>query len=300
VKIAAIAFSERGMALGERLNVPLTRCKDGGLSEWTEASFKTSDALVFIGSCGIAVRAIAPRIRSKSTDPAVIVIDELGTFVISLLSGHLGGANELAARLAEQLGSIPVITTATDINGVSAVDLFAKRNGFRVENTEQIKRVSARLLSGGGAEAYITLHASDNSDGLRLVPRIVTLGIGCRKGITCDAIEQAVTRALDEADILEKAVRQVCSIDLKAAEPGLIEFCERRKLPFRTFSAEQLMSVPGEFSRSERVLAVTGADNVCERAAVLGSGGVLISRKRALDGVTTALAVEKYIVNTEK
>ncbi|MDR2606089.1 MAG: cobalamin biosynthesis protein CbiG, partial [Oscillospiraceae bacterium] len=105
--------------------MPVTRCSDGGLAEWTAANW-SRDALVFIGSCGIAVRAIAPHVKSKTSDPAVIVVDELGTFVISLLSGHLGGANELAMRVAERLGTTPVITTATDINGVPAVDSLAK------------------------------------------------------------------------------------------------------------------------------------------------------------------------------
>ncbi|MDR2530300.1 MAG: cobalamin biosynthesis protein CbiG, partial [Oscillospiraceae bacterium] len=195
MKIAAIAFSERGAELGATLELPTTRCPDGGLADWTALHFNACDALVFIGSCGIAVRAIAPHVHCKASDPAVVVVDELGTFAIALLSGHLGGANALTATLATKLNAMPVVTTATDIAGVAAVDVWAQRNGFAIANLERVKRVSARLLNTGGADAYISFHASDaQTDGLRLIPRIVTLGIGCRRGVTLSAIESAVAQ----------------------------------------------------------------------------------------------------------
>jgi cobalt-precorrin 5A hydrolase len=255
------------------MDVSVTRCPDGGLAEWTADNWD-KDALVFIGSCGIAVRAVAPHVKSKTSDPAVIVIDELGTFVISLLSGHLGGANELALRLAEQLSALPVITTATDINGVFALDSQAKAQGMKIANPDKIKSYSSALLNGAKPPL------------LRLSKPEYVLGIGCRKGISAEAIEKAVDTHLS-ADV---RLSGVCSIDIKANEAGLVEFCRRRSLPLITFSAQELMSINGEFMSSERVLAVTGADNICERAAVLGSGGTLILRKQALDGVTLALA----------
>ena len=124
------------------------------LRAWTALAWEASDALLFVGAAGIAVRAIAPHVASKATDSAVVVIDEAGRFAVSLLSGHLGGANELAQTVARAAGAIPVITTATDVRGVWAVDTWARCAGLAVSNPEAIKRVSARLLSGGRVALY--------------------------------------------------------------------------------------------------------------------------------------------------
>ena len=124
------------------------------LRAWTALAWEASDALLFVGAAGIAVRAIAPHVASKAKDPAVVVIDEAGRFAVPLLSGHLGGANELAQTVARAAGAIPVITTATDVRGVWAVDTWARCEGLAVSNPEAIKRVSARLLSGGRVALY--------------------------------------------------------------------------------------------------------------------------------------------------
>lgn len=124
------------------------------LRAWTALAWEASDALLFVGAAGIAVRAIAPHVASKANDPAVVAIDEAGRFAVPLLSGHLGGANELAQTVARAAGAIPVITTATDVRGVWAVDMWARCAGLPVSNPEAIKRVSARLLSGGRVALY--------------------------------------------------------------------------------------------------------------------------------------------------
>ena len=124
------------------------------LRAWTALAWEASDALLFVGAAGIAVRAIAPHVASKATDSAVVVIDEAGRFAVPLLSGHLGGANELAQTVARAAGAIPVITAATDVRGVWAVDTWARCAGLAVSNPEAIKRVSARLLSGGRVALY--------------------------------------------------------------------------------------------------------------------------------------------------
>lgn len=124
------------------------------LRAWTALAWEASDALLFVGAAGIAVRAIAPHVASKATDSAVVAIDEAGRFAVPLLSGHLGGANELAQTVARAAGAIPVITTATDVRGVWAVDTWARCAGLAVSNPEAIKRVSARLLSGGRVALY--------------------------------------------------------------------------------------------------------------------------------------------------
>lgn len=150
---AYIAFTETGLKLAEKLAFShpgsINRGGKSGanLSEWTAENFQKSDALIFIGAVGIAVRAIAPHCKSKATDPAVIVLDERGRFAIPILSGHLGGANDLAKKLASICGAVPVITTATDIEGVFAVDEWAKAQNCHVLEPEHIKTVSSTLLA---------------------------------------------------------------------------------------------------------------------------------------------------------
>lgn len=118
------------------------------LTEWTGEQMKKRRSLLFIGACGIAVRAIAPFLTDKLNDVPVLVMDEQGRFVIPILAGHVGGANELALSLAERMGSTPVITTATDLNHCFAVDLFAKRNALHIVNKDGIAKVSSRILAG--------------------------------------------------------------------------------------------------------------------------------------------------------
>jgi len=319
MKIEAVAFTDAGMALGRRLqaaeeDLTLYRCGGGALRTWTQDAFARSDALVFIGATGIAVRAVAPLIRSKAEDPAVVVIDEKGTFAVPILSGHLGGANELARRLAGAVGALPVITTATDVNGRFAVDEWARRQKLAVANPERIKWISARILAGetirvkslypvSGAlpeqvklseteyDVLISHRSRGRAESLRLVPRIVTAGIGCKKGTSPEAIEAALVAALGKAGCHELALSAVATIDRKAAEPGLAEVCRRRGVPLVCYTAAELAAVEGAFTASAFVEKTTGVDNVCERAAVRQSGGRLISRKEAGNGVTVALAL---------
>ena len=135
--IAYLAFTDRGEALAEKLAAALggeaVRAGKGvSLGSWTEAAFREKRALIYVGAVGIAVRAIAPHLKHKAEDPAVLAMDETGRYVIPLLSGHLGGANALAGELAAVTGGEAVITTATDLHGVFAVDLWAKRQNMTV------------------------------------------------------------------------------------------------------------------------------------------------------------------------
>lgn len=317
-----IAFTEKGYALAQQMAQALhgsaARCGvDCSLGDWTAEAFATADGLIFVGAAGIAVRAIAPFVRSKTADPAVVVVDERARFAIPILSGHLGGANDLARRIGTLTGAMPVLTTATDVNGVFAVDEWARRQGCRIVHPQRIKDVSAKLLAGervflqtdwpiagtpprgvaiaeaGEADAALTVR-SGGQDGLYIVPPIAVVGIGCRKDTPLEAIEEAYTWMLREKGIWEQAVCKVCSIDLKRGEPGLLAFCAARKLPFETFSARQLCAVKGMFTPSAFVRSVTGVDNVCERSAVLGSGGALLISKMIRNGVTMAMALKPF------
>ena len=284
------------------------------------AIFRDADAMVFVGSCGIAVRKIAPYVRDKQTDPAVVVIDELGKFVIPILSGHIGGANALAGMLAGALSATPVITTATDINQRFSVDAWAAGNGYEISDMGMAKAVSAAILEGdvplrsdfpivtglpGGVipgdsgEVGICITCKkDEPFGrtLRLIPPILHLGIGCRKGMDAASIREAVDGVLDSHNIDRRAVKSVASIDLKAEEPGLLQFCAERKLPVSFYTAEELKAVPGDFTPSDFVRSVTGVDNVCERAALIGAEKLIV-RKTPRNGVTVAVAAEHWEVH---
>ena len=283
---------ERFMSLDSRLNLI-----DSPLSDWAGKYFNNSRALIFISAVGIAVRAISQYITSKTQDPAVIVIDEAAKFVIPILSGHIGGANELARKIAAFLHSIPVITTATDINNITAVDEWAVNNNCVIENPSAIKKISGELLEGHSVGVAV----SDLSQitpfpvTLFLRPRNLILGAGCNKGVDPSEFERAVKNFLDDSGVSILSLKALASIDIKANEPALKIFAETHNIPFLTFTALELQNLPGRFTSSQRVLQITGTDNICERACVM-AGGVLIRNKFVYnDCITLALARERSI-----
>lgn len=318
--IAFVAFTDRGRGLAESLcaalggSLSFAREENFSLPLWTARAFADREALVFVSAAGIAVRAVAPHLKSKAEDPAVLCLDEAGQFVIPLVSGHLGGANALARRLAAITGGTAVITTATDVNAAFAVDLWAKRQGMAVLQPERIKGVSSKILAGetvtvscpwpvaGEAPAHVALRENGDvlvdvrpreTGALQLAPRVLSLGIGCKRGTEASKIEEVFARFCAERGILPQAIRAAATIDRKADEAGLLRFCEKHGWPLRFYSAEELAAAPGRFSASAFVENTVGVDNVCERAAVLVSGGALLEKKYALDGVTLAIAVTK-------
>lgn len=349
MKLNIVAFTQNGMRLGERIfdlaqkegweakvfvksryvsvgeGSPVNSVETT-LSEWAQQHIPDAEALIFIGAAGIAVRTIAPFIKSKTVDPAVLVLDEKGNYVIPLLSGHIGGANELALWISEKIMAVPVLTTATDVNHKFAVDVFAKKNHLWISSMKLAKEVSARILGDeelpmgcgdgcldaghensqllyqnceDGKKATFWIHLGEG-EYLHLVPAAITLGIGCRKGTSIDTIERVVGSILTENGIFPQGIEQIASIDLKKEEPGILQLAEKWGLPFVTYSSEQLKAVHGEFTASPFVQQVTGVDNVCERSAVLGSRmGELIVRKQAQDGVTAACAVREWRVKFE-
>ena len=330
--LAYLSFTDRGQALAEKLSAALggVTARAGGdlsIGTWTENAFRDRSALVFVGAAGIAVRAIAPFLRHKSEDPAVLSVDETGHYVIPLLSGHLGGANAMALKIAAITGGEAVITTATDLNGVFAVDLWAAHQNMKVRQLERIKMVSSKLLAGrkilldcrweirgerpenveinseAGKKRNNKLYSTDmskadvlvsyrsfESSSLQLIPRILTLGIGCRKGTGDEALEEGFERFCRERRILPEAIRSASSIDCKSGEEGLIHFCRSHGWPVRFYAAEELGRAEGCFTGSDFVRSAVGVDNVCERAAVLESGGTLAEKKYAGNGITFALA----------
>lgn len=350
MRVAIISFTEHGAVLAGNIDRELklrgisceawvkkkkaerpfptnVQVLEKSLAEWTEEQFAVRDVLLFIGAAGIAVRSIAPWIRSKKTDPAVVVLDERGRHAISLLSGHIGGANAMTLLVAEIVGAEAVITTATDLNKKFAVDSFAAARDLYMDSMEAAKGIAAELVAGkkvgmrsafpifgkvpqelelgSDTQAGFSIDVRRNSpfpETLYLVPRVLVLGIGCRRGTESGKIEKVVLETLEEHGIFRESVERIVSIDLKKNETGLLALAERMGVPFETYTADELQKVEmeGEFSESDFVKSVTGIGNVCERAALLGAGtGKLLIPKTAREGVTVAAAVGDYTVCME-
>ena len=334
MRLALIAFTARGGELAQSLAEGLAAAGHscalsgggraaralglpdcGSLSDWTARVFAQTDGLIFVGACGIAVRAIAPYVRDKFHDPAVVAVDEGGACVVPLLSGHVGGANDLARQVAALTSGTAVVSTATDVNGLFAVDQWAARRGWTLSDRNLAKELSAALLAGepvgfasdlpvegvlppglteGPAEVGLCVTWKEARAPfpatLRVYPRVLTVGIGCRRGVTAETLARAVDRALSGAGLAAEAVAGAASIDRKADEPGLLRLCRDRGWPLVTYPAETLARVEGNFTPSPFVQNVVGVDNVCERAAVCG-GGTLLLPKQAGEGVTVAVAL---------
>lgn len=309
------AFTRKGTALAQRLAVHLdakifvpSRLADDGLNaidapltEWAGRHFHASGSMVFIGACGIAIRAIAPYVNSKMLDPAVIVIDEAGRYVIPVLSGHVGGANTLAREIASFLGAQAVITTATDVNHLPAVDEWAVNHDCVIENPGAIKHVSSSLLEGHSVGVAVTdeLMPSPFPVTLWLRPKVLVLGAGCNKGTDPAEFERSAMDFLNGAGVSVLSLKAIASIDIKAHEGALLDFSRAHGLPFMTFTASELQALQGKFTASEVVRNITGTDNVCERAAVMaaGDGAVLMRSKTVYGGITFALARVRRIEN---
>ena len=380
MKLAIISFTENGIKLSQTVAKRLSRRKvtlytkcsrytaedlkvqrvKESLQVWTAQRMAEGDALLFIGACGVAVRAIAPNLTDKLHDVPVLVMDEEGQYVIPILSGHVGGANELARELADLIDARPVITTATDVQKKFAVDLFAKRNHLEIMNKDGIAKVSAKALAGEqltiavraqNIECYhpkfcevceedfteaenpllreASMHKNDwkvcgVEPPLRLVPyvedqpvdvvvsempdnknaliwlrpRRYVVGMGCRKNKDTEELLAFYQETLEQAMVEPGEVYALASIEKKKDEPGLLAISERMRIPFFTYTAEELNRVGACVHSSEFVKAQVGVDNVCERAAFAGCGvsGWLIYEKHAFDGMTIAIAERNWSV----
>ena len=324
MRIRIVSFTKDGYALGERIRAGLdghqteliykgktvlsgaVTPSDQSLAEICRTAFEENIPLVFISAAGIAVRAIAPFVRDKLTDPPVIVTDELGRFVIPILSGHAGGANRLADDIASVIGGTSVVTTATDLHGAFPADAFASENGLRIVNREGIVRVATKALEGRPVtlsiqnyppkepvDVIVTDDAAHAGFGvLHLCPRKYAVGIGCRRGKPYEELRAYVEKCLADHGIDRRDVGAVASVQMKAEEECLIRLAQTWRVPFLTFAPELLAQAAGDFAHSDFVLHTTGVDNVSERAAVLaaGAGAQLILPKTAENGMTVAVA----------
>jgi cobalt-precorrin 5A hydrolase len=329
-QIAILAITagalELGAQLAQALPADLYPCK-GQIRERFAGLWHNYEALICIMASGIVVRQLAPLMHDKYHDPAVLVLDERGCFVISLLSGHLGGANALARQVAAITGGQAVLTTASDVLGLTALDLWCHSLGVQVADTKRFTQVMGRLVNRGyvrlwvdtisladtvqpaqpalppdihqaagpaEADLFISpcLHPADQPAAAALLhPKILVVGIGCKRGTSKEQIAEAVSAALSQHGLALQALAQLASIDLKANENGLLSYAAEHQLPLTFFSKDELNQVAG-VSFSEPVFRATGARGVAEPAALLaaGAGARLLVAKMKWPAVTVAVA----------
>lgn len=287
--------------------------------------FKKYDCIVCIMATGIVVRALADVIIDKTVDPAVVVMDEKARHVISLLSGHVGGANEWTRLIARLMRSEPVITTATDTEKVQSLDVLAKKvNGWYPNFKENTKAINRRLAEGKVVELFIESYLtqyinqfsgfkvltrikdhepgvpliivsdhtgfSKSSDVIHVVPRVNVLGIGCRKDITIAMVQQAFTEFCQQHQLLWKSFVKVASIDIKRHEGAIQYLATTLGIEAEFYPAAELQEASQNYPESAFVKKTVGVGNVACAAADYASGERNVTQRYANHEITLALS----------
>lgn len=317
MKIACLTFTSSGEAIAQRIksstNYEVHLYSKENYKSNINDIFKQYDGIIFISSTGIAIRISSPFIKSKGSDPAIIVVDDLGRYSISLLSGHIGGANELAQSIADCLKCQAIITTASDGRGIEAVDMFAKRNNLFIENLEEAKKITSMMIEGevikleseikakigynnienkneAGA-IFVSSKLNINYDKPRCVlrPKNITVGLGCRRGKTVDEIVSALTKLFYDNNLSVKSIKQIATVDVKQDEIGIIDACTYLNCKMVIIPREAIKMVQDKFKKSAFVEGTIGVSSVCEPCAYI-SGGDLIVGRTAINGITIAIS----------
>lgn len=282
--------------------------------------FDEYDCIIGIMASGIMIRSIAPHVNSKLSDPAVLLIDDNANFVISLLSGHFGGANDLTMKISEIINATPVITTSTDVNNKVGIDSIAKRYYCNLENPKNIKFINRALVNNQLVDLYLpyefsyiiddnleksyNVHFDDSIDSIRatadnhdvvLKPKRMVMGIGARRDILSEKVENAINTACSLLEIPVSRVDFFATADVKKDEKGILENVNRLNKELVIIPMDQIKSYQNdECSKSDFVMKQFGVRGVCEPTALMANGdnSHLIFKKTAYDGVTIAVSIK--------
>ncbi|CUP62051.1 MAG: cobalt-precorrin 5A hydrolase [Clostridium baratii] len=321
--ISIISVTEKGdeiaYKLKENFNSDIylkSKSKDFKLDNITKECFKKYKAIVFLSSTGIAVRAISKYLKGKDVDPAVIVVDVCNNFTISLVSGHLGGANKLTYEISNVLGNIPVITTATDNMDLIAPDILAKNNNLIIEDLKKAKVIAGRLVNNetvyfkddekkidcpkGYIETedvkdntvWITNSLKEKDNVLKLIRKNIILGIGCRKDTDSKKLSNFVRNVLLENKLDKRSVKLIASIDVKKNEKAILDLAKELNSKLKFYTKEEIMTVEEKYEGSAFVKATVGVSSVSEPVVDL-SGGEIIIDKIKNNGMTLTVGIEK-------
>ena len=322
-KVAYFYLTEQGEGLANRIckELPGDLFGKADLKQNMTEAFKNYDALICIMAAGIVIRTLAPCLVHKTKDPAVVVMDQKGQYAVSLLSGHLGGANELALRLGEMTGAKPVITTATDVEDKLSFDVFAKKQNLAIENIGMLKYISSQMVEGRPVDVITKenydifnsqirrvekpgdyplvviderLKVKTAQPVLYLRPKTIAVGVGCKKGVAKSALREALKTVLEEESLSPLSVRSIATIGLKAEEPGVLELAKEWNVPLLIVEDEKIAALDFEklkISQSSFVKSTTGLPSVSTACAYLTSEKKQIIRDKVkFKGITIALA----------
>ena len=275
-----------------------------------EKTFNKYDLHIFVAATGAVVRIIEGKFKSKDTDPAVITIDDHANFVISLLSGHLGGANEECKKIANGIGAIPVITTASDVGGKIAVDTLSQKIKAKLNDLDGAKRVTSLIVNGENVSLHLPkniVNHDENSAGAiivsnrknieisKIIPQNIFIGIGCKRGVSKEHIIEKLKYAMDKQNLELSAIKMAASAWVKSDEIGLIDAMEELGIPIKFFDKEEILKVEDLVEeRSEFVKKHIGVYGVSEPCAFLASSGkgAFLAKKIKLDGMTLSIFEE--------
>ena len=281
-----------------------------------EKTFNKYDLHIFVAATGAVVRIIEGKFKSKDTDPAVITVDDHANFVISLLSGHLGGANKECEKIAHGIGAIPVITTASDVGGKIAVDTFSQKIKAKLEDLEGAKRVTSLIVNGEKVSLHLPkniVNHDENSAGAiivsnrknieisKIIPQNIFIGIGCKRGVSKEHIIEKLKYAMDKQNLELSAIKMAGSAWVKSDETGLLEAMKELDIPIKFFEKEEILKLEDLIEeKSEYVKKTIGVYGVSEPCAFLASSGkgAFLAKKIKLDGMTLSI-FEEEIENQE-
>lgn len=306
MRLAIFSVTSRGKDLSEKISQKIPDSTRFEKLDSLPEIFKTFDALIFVMAIGIVVRKIAPLLENKLVDPAVIVLDERGMNVVSLLSGHVGGANDLTKKIAAAIGANPVITTATDVEDKIAIDAVSNEMGLRIHPRESIKQINSAILNGERIRFSIDeeipsilitdRYFAPSPRILFLTPRRLIAGIGCRRGVESEKILDALEKSCEKIGQPLARIDLLASVEIKSDELGLIEVSKKIDREIRFFSTQTLAAVIRKYNleESDFVRDSIGVGNVCESSALacVDRGRFALSKTK-FDSVTIALIWER-------
>lgn len=280
-----------------------------------EKKFNNYDTNIFIMASGIVIRKISTLLKSKDIDPAVLLIDEGKHFVISLLSGHLGGANEMTYKIAESLELIPIISTSSDITGKIAVDTIAQKLNAELEDLKSAKDVTSLIVDGKKVDIFLPKNVkiknefeeNINSDGLvivsnkkklditRIYPKNLILGIGCKRNTSEEEILNAIDIELEKHNLDIKSVKHIATVDVKADEVGLIAAARTLNKNLIIIDRKEIKKIQDMFEGSDFVEKNIGVRAVSEPVALLSSSqkGRFLEMKAKYNGITISIYEEE-------
>ena len=317
--LAVISVTKLGDEIGRKINNKFggeiyykSNIENFKLGEIVEKSFKECDSIIFISSTGIAVRAISKYLKSKDVDPAVVVVDVCNKFTISLVSGHLGGANELTLKVSKLLKNTPVITTATDNLKKKAPDIIAKENNLIIDSLYKAKEIASRLVNNKSVyfkddlnkikcpngyinsesikenTLWITDKLTSNKDLLRLIRKDIVLGVGCRRDTSSEKMFSFIEKTLKDNEIDIRSVKTVASIDIKSDEKAILELKDKLNVELKFFTKEEIKKVHNNYEGSDFVEKTIGVRAVSEPVVEL-LGAEIIVDKIKFEGITLTI-----------